>query len=183
MPPASQVSVRRGGPRRWNYGGRVDRPLTLNDRPPLDTPPGSAPTPPPSGSSEPLPKNAPSTPLLISSIRVGDQAGSEIVPGWALPIAAAFVKVTLPKRVNGNGVQRPAAEQVEGASAIHSAEETSSVCVGVIVRENRVCRVRFFRLIVTVWPFTSTAALMRSPGRTLSGIGTDGAGTISHQDS
>ena len=85
--------------------------------------------------------------------------GSEIVPACVFPIAAAFVKVTLPNRVRGTGLQRPLGVQFEGASAIHSAEETSSGCVSVIVFENRVWRVRSFRLIVTVCPFTSTAAL------------------------
>ena len=95
------------------------------------------------------------------------QVGSEIVPGCVFAIAAALVKVTLPNRVSGTGVQRPLGEQFDGASAIHSADETSSGCVSVIVFENRVWRVRFFRLIVTVCPLTSTAALMRSPGADL----------------
>ena len=188
MPPAFQVSatarrcgaVAQHGGRR-SLGERFACHETLNERPSADRSLGTAPMPGPSGS--PLPKNRLVVPPLISSIAVGVQVGSVIVPGCVFPIAAAFVNVTLPNRVSGTGVQRPLGVQFEGASAIHSAEDTSSCCVSVIVLENRVCRVRFFRLIVTVWPLTSTAALMRSPARILSGIGTDAAGTISHQAS
>ena len=84
------------------------------------------------------PRNWLRAPSLISSTAVGShtgfalETGSEIVPGWAFPIAAALVNVTWPNRVNGTGVQRPFPAHVDGASAIHSAEETSRGWVSVM---------------------------------------------------
>ena len=66
-----------------------------------------------------------------------------------------------------------------GASAIHSAEDTSSG-VSTSGSSRSACGgVRPFRLMVTVWPLTSTAAFTRSPGRTVGLTGTAAAGTIS----
>jgi hypothetical protein len=101
---------------------------------------------------------------LCSSIGVAFQRASEIVPGWLLPIAAAFVKVTLPKFASGTTRQRPVEVQAEGASAIHSADVTSSGSVVVTVRVNRVPRVTSLRLMIVRCPFTTTAAVIVSPG-------------------
>ena len=109
------------------------------------------------------------------------QSGSRIVPGWVFPIAAACANVTVPKFVNGSTRQRFPEPQTEGASAIHSAELTSSGCAVVIVLLKRVLRVTSFRLIVTRCPETTTAAVIVSPGLIFSLTGTTAAGTISHQ--
>jgi hypothetical protein len=66
-----------------------------------------------------------------STTCVGDQVVSEIVPGWPLPIAAAFAKLIFPKFVSGTTVQCPLERQSDGASAIHSADPTSSGAAGV----------------------------------------------------
>src|SRR5581483_36257 len=103
------------------------------------------------------------------SIGLADHVPSLIVPGWSLPIAAAFVKVTVPKFVSGTGRHFPN-EQLDGASAIHSAEATSRLCAVVSTFEKRVRRVTSRRLNVIVWAFTSTAAVIVSPGKTARGM-------------
>jgi hypothetical protein len=68
----------------------------------------------------------------------------------------------------------------DGASAIHSAEETLGllICSRLL---NVACRVRSLREIVTVSPPTATCALSRSPGRTVMLTSTSAAGTSSYQ--
>ena len=68
----------------------------------------------------------------------------------------------------------------DGASAIHSAEETLGllICSRLL---NVVCRVRSLREIVTVSPLTATCALNRSPGCTVILTSTSAAGTSSYQ--
>ena len=60
-----------------------------------------------------------------SAIGTACQSLSEIDPRWPpVVVAAASVKVAVPKSASGTGVQ-PEASHVDGASAIHSADETS----------------------------------------------------------
>jgi hypothetical protein len=74
----------------------------------------------------------------------------------------------------------PEDEQDEGASAIHSAEVRSGS--GTVARRvTRTRRVVFVSWSVTCVPWTSTAAVTRSPGASFNAIGIDGAGTISYQ--
>jgi hypothetical protein len=141
---------------------------TLNKRPSAESAPGEAPAPPADVSG-------------ISWSGVASQAGSMIVPDTWFAVAAALLNVTLPKLVSGTTSQTPFGAQAVGASAIHSAEETSRGCETVTVVENRVLLVAFLMLIVTFDPVTSTAAVTRSPGRTFIGTRTSAAGTISHQ--
>ena len=96
-------------------------------------------------------------------------------------MADELVKEVVPKFGNGTTVQRPLDEQSEGASAIHSAELVSSGETELNVFEKRLCVLRFFRLTVTFVPETSTAPVIRSPGRTLSLTVTGPAGTNSYQ--
>src|SRR2546421_7576769 len=141
---------------------------TLNERPSAESAPGEAPEPPADASG-------------ISRSGVATQPGSVIVPDTWFAVAAALLNVTLPKFVSGTTSQTPFGVQAVGASAIHSADETSRGCETVTVVENRVLLVAFLMLIVTFDPLTSTAAVTRSPGRTLIGTRTSAAGTISHQ--
>src|SRR6478672_1256339 len=141
---------------------------TLNERPSEESAPGEAPRPPTAASG-------------ISWSGVATQAGLVIVPDTWFAVAAALLNVTLPKLVNGTTSQKPFGAQAVGASAIHSADETSRGCETVTVVEKRVLLVAFLMLIVTFDPLTSTAAVTRSPARTFSGTRTSPAGTISHQ--
>ena len=102
------------------------------------------------------------------------------MPACPSPVAAAPVKETAPNWVSGRVRQPPAGSQAEGVSAIHSAEERSGSATGTrLVKRTR--RVLFVTWRITCVPETSTAAVMRSPGATLTRIGTAGAGTISYQ--
>ena len=69
--------------------------------------------------------------------------------------------------------------QADGASAIHSAEDTSGAAI-VRVFVKLVFRVRFSNVSVTFVPFTFTDADTLFPGESLSLIGTDVAGTSSY---
>lgn len=97
----------------------------------------------------------------------------------ACVVSAARRKRTVPKSASGRIVQL-APTQSEGASAIHSAEVTSSVRSGTR-REKRVPRVRSDSVIATCARRTATRAVIRSPGTTLSGIACAAAGTSSYQ--
>jgi hypothetical protein len=68
----------------------------------------------------------------------------------------------------------------DGASAIHSAEETVGLLI-VSCLLNEACRVRSLIETVTVSPLTATCALSRSPGWTVMLTGTWAAGTSSYQ--
>jgi hypothetical protein len=111
---------------------------------------------------------------------VACQAASEIVPGWALPIAALLRMETLPKFASDRTRQFPEEVQTEGASWIHSADERSGLAaVSSFVKT--VCRVRFLSWISTEDPFTFTDAVIVFPGATLSLTLIEGAGTSSYQ--
>ena len=103
---AFQVLVPRESALGWCYPERFGCHETLNERPSAERSLGTAPTPEPervagrrgSGPSGRCRRSARSP----SGARPGWQpCGSEIVPGCVLPIAAAFVKVTLPNCVSG----------------------------------------------------------------------------------
>ena len=97
-----------------------------------------------------------------------------------VPAGPVRLKLTVPKFVSGTTVQRRFEVQSEGASAIHSAEPVSSCDPALRRLLNRVCLVRFFKLSTT-WPAeTTTAAVTRSRGRTVSSSLTGPAGTISN---
>ena len=76
--------------------------------------------------------------------------------------ALASVKVTLPKSASGRMRQFWSCTDDEshsdGASAIHSAEETVGLDIGSCLL-TVVCRVRLLIDTVTVWPLTATRAL------------------------
>ena len=76
--------------------------------------------------------------------------------------------------------QRPKVSQTDGASAIHSAEDTSGAAI-VRTFVKLVLRVRFLTCTVTFVPFTLTAAESLLPANTFSLIGTEPAGTSSYQ--
>src|ERR1700722_4258879 len=96
--------------------------------------------------------------------------------------ALASVNVTLPKSASERMWQSWVEDERhrDGASAIHSAEET----VGLLICScllNVVCRVRSLRETVTVSPLTATCAVSRSPGWTVIFTSTSAAGTSSYQ--
>jgi hypothetical protein len=94
-------------------------------------------------------------------------------------VAVALLNVTVPKSVSGS-VRYHLPSHAEGASAIHSADETSGddMC-SVLV--NPVPRVRSRRRTTTVCPDTDTDAETTSPARTDSRTRLDAAGTSSYQ--
>ena len=68
----------------------------------------------------------PTPPTSSSEMGVAVHAGPEIAPVCSnTAVALALTNVTVPKFVRGSGVQTPLRVQEEGASAIHSADETS----------------------------------------------------------
>ena len=75
--------------------------------------------------------------------------------------------MTVPKFVSGSTSQRPKSSHADGASAIHSAEDTSGASM-VSFRVKIVFRVRFRSRSETVWPVTVTVAEIRSPARIFS---------------
>jgi hypothetical protein len=109
-----------------------------------------------------------------------DQAGSEIAPVWPAAVALALTNVTVPKFARGSGTQKPLRVQAEGASAIHSADETSGdFMVSFFVKT--LSRVKLRIWTVTLRPETATLATMESPGLIASLIVTGAAGTSSYQ--
>ena len=96
-----------------------------------------------------------------------------IEPVRPLADALAPVNVTLPKLASERMWQSWLADERhrDGASAIHSAEETvgSLICSRLL---NVVCRVRSLIETVTVALLTATCALSRSPGSTVMFTGT-----------
>jgi len=81
--------------------------------------------------------------------------------------------------VSGSGRHRPVRSQAEGASAIHSAADTS----GAAIRSffvNSVCLVMLRNRIETVLPVTVTLAEIVSPARIFNLMGTGAAGTSSY---
>ncbi len=115
-----------------------------------------------------------------SWIFVAVQAESEMVPVWpAVEVAAARLKLTVPKSVSGRTAVPPGV-RVEGASAIHSAEEMSGAAIlSVFVKLLPV--VAFFSETVTAVPFTLTDAEMRSPAWIFRATFTEPAGRSSYQ--
>jgi hypothetical protein len=119
-------------------------------------------------------------PLESSEIRVANHAESEIVPECPLVAAAvAFVNFIVPKSVSGSTLVPPGVS-AEGASAIHSAEETSGADI-VSFFVNPASVVRLVSFSVTVVPFTLTDAEILSPAETFSDVRTDAFGTSSYQ--
>ena len=92
----------------------------------------------------------------------------------------AFLNATVPKLLIGSWAHCPDELHSDGASTIHSAEETSGVRI-VRVFSNVVPRVRSISAIVTCVPVTVTAASIWSPGRTVMLIVLPAAGTSSYQ--
>ncbi len=103
-----------------------------------------------------------------------------MVPVWPeVEVAAALLKLTVPKSVSGRTAVPPGVS-VEGASAIHSAEEMSGAAIlSVLVKLLPV--VAFFSDTVTAVPFTLTEAEMRSPAWILRGTFTEPARRSSYQ--
>src|SRR4029078_1101128 len=115
------------------------------------------------------PGEAPRPPTDASGISwsgVATQAGVVIGRDSWFAFAGALLTVPLPKLVKGTTSQTPFEVQAVGASAIHSADETSRGCETVTLVEKRVLLVAFLMLIVTFDPLTSTAAGNRSQRRT-----------------
>ena len=93
----------------------------------------------------------------------------------------AELNATVPKSASGSVRQRnPRAVARDGASAIHSADDTSGAAMTSRF-VNEVLRVRFFSCTVTSVPLTVTFAEIRLPGKIFSLTGTDAAGTSSYQ--
>ena len=99
---------------------------------------------------------------------------------WPPAVASDLLKLTFPKSVSGTVRQRPDVSQTDGASAIHSAEDTSGAAI-VRTLVKLVLRVRFWICTVTFVPFTLTEAESLFPAYTLSLTGTEPAGTSSYQ--
>ena len=118
-----------------------------------------------------------------SVIAVGDHTGSEIVPAWPFAVAFATTNVTPPKFASGSTVHRPMGVQAAGASATHSADDTSGVGDAMVRRFWNVfffC-VTFVMRIVTLVLETATLAAIPSPAFIGSLIVTGAAGTSSYQ--
>ncbi len=117
----------------------------------------------------------------LSVTGCADHAESEIVPVCPDAVADALVNPTLPKFASVSGWHPPAPSQCDGASAIHSAVETSG-CVSVIVRFFVVLWpvVPSATVIVTAVPLTVTLLDMWSPGDTLRSSWTGAAGNSSY---
>ena len=104
-----------------------------------------------------------------------------IVPGWPFAIAAMRMNGIDPKFASGRALQRVSSEsQVEGASAIHSAEVKSWGRSGSSFVKF-VFRVRSFTCRSTPVGTTFTDAEIRSPGRIFNFTVTEAAGTSSYQ--
>src|SRR6476646_2696182 len=120
---------------------------------------------------------------LASSVSALTWPGTPVIEPVRPPAEAlAPVNVTLPKSARDRMWQSWVEDDRhrDGASAIHSAEET----VGLLICScllNVACRVRLLSETVTVGPLTATCALSRSPGRTVMVTGTWAAGTSSYQ--
>src|ERR1700761_2672579 len=97
----------------------------------------------------------------LSETAAADQSESEIVPVWPLVVVAvALLKSTVPKFASGSGLQLLAGRRhSEGASAIHSALETSGLLMlSVLLKEPPV--VESDRATFTLEPLTVTCAEM-----------------------
>ena len=111
---------------------------------------------------------APSDAGACSSIAVAAHASSTITPPCPAARAFADVKATVPKSASANVRQRsPELVHADGASAIHSAEDTSGDAMKRRFVKD-VFRVRFFSCTMTRWPLTVTFAEILLPGKTLS---------------
>src|SRR5438105_14812504 len=111
---------------------------------------------------------------------VAFQAESAIVPVCPAATAEAPENVIVPKFVSGSVRQPPKRLHADGASAIHSADETSGEAIRSFLAAT-VPRVTFLMRNETVWPLTLTEALTVSPGRMVSFKRTELAGTSSYQ--
>ena len=60
---------------------------------------------------------------------LADQAGSEMVPGWPLPVVAILVKETEPKFASGSARQTRRERHCAGACTIQSAEDRSGAAM------------------------------------------------------
>ncbi len=103
--------------------------------------------------------------LELSCTAAVCHAESEMVPVWpSVVVALAPENCTVPKSASESGVQSARLEShVDGASAIHSALDTSgSVACSVFVNEPPV--VEFVSWMVTFEPSTVTLLVMWSPG-------------------
>src|SRR5262249_51608334 len=108
------------------------------------------------------------------------QAGSPIGPVCAEAEADASVKATVRKSASGRGVHPT--RQNDGASAIHSAEETS-MPLAVVCVVYALPVLRSWMATVMVVSCTLSWALMVSPGAIVMGssIGLAGTGISSYQ--
>src|SRR5580692_10708281 len=131
---------------------------------------------------EPWPERAPGAAFACGAVAYSrpklGAASSLSALTWPRPLviepvrppadALAPVNVTLPKSASERMWQSLLDDDRhrDGASAIHSAEETLGllICSRLL---NVACRVRSAREIVTVSPLTATCALNRSPGWTV----------------
>jgi hypothetical protein len=97
-----------------------------------------------------------------------------------LEVAEASLNRTLPKSPRGSGWQSPVWSQLDGASAIHSALETSGLfIVSDFVADWPV--VVSVKDTVTLVPSTDTLPVTWSPGEIASPSRTGAAGTSSYQ--
>src|SRR5436309_8539615 len=111
---------------------------------------------------------------------LADQAGSEMVPGWPLPVVAILVKETEPKFASGSARQTRRERHCAGACTIQSAEDRS----GAAMLNCFVTLVRLVRFLIwrrTLVPSTLIDAVIVSPGATSSVSLTGPAGRSSYQ--
>src|ERR1035438_9314889 len=128
----------------------------------------------------PAPPPTPAMTFWRSSCASVDQPGSVIVPVCSPTVAVALENATFPKSVSASVSQALELAQTEGASTIHSAEETSMAETRfVVVKRVPVLRSRI--LSVTSCPRTVTDAVISLPGYTLSFRFTGAAGMSSYQ--
>jgi hypothetical protein len=107
------------------------------------------------------------------SRRNRDHAVSAIVPVCASTPVVAFVNLALPKSASGRGAQLT--KHADGASTIHSAESVSGARIQMSVEKE--LPVESFRSeSPTIPALTLTDAVRWSPGPTIGGSSTGGAG-------
>ena len=105
-----------------------------------------------------------------------------MVPVWpSVVVALAPENCAVPKSASGSGVQSDTPWlHVDGASAIHSALETSGLLTWRVL-SNEPPVVVFDSWMVTLVPSTVTLLVMWSPGWTAMPTVTGGEGTSSYQ--
>ena len=116
----------------------------------------------------------------MSAIGTADHFALEIeprMPEWVRTVAR--VNVTVPKSPSGSARQPPA-PQVDGASAIHSADVVSAFVNA--IRRSKLAPVVASVSVKVIAPVVAlTAAAIVSPGATGSATLTDARGTSSYQ--